>query len=96
MYFTCRVLGESLGETGASSLLTIQHGLPQPGLRASWPCQPPAPPPQSQALTLRSPRRMSSHSNPPPGDLGLKLSCSKLTTGFSDLISPALGHNEQT
>lgn len=95
MYFTCGVLGESLGETGASSLLTIQHGLPQPASGLPGPASPP-PPPQSQALTLRSPRRMSSHSNPPPGVLGLKLSCSKLTTGFSDLISPALGHNEPT
>ena len=45
MYFTYGVRGESLGETGASCVLTIQHGLPQPGLGASWPRQPPPPPP---------------------------------------------------
>lgn len=92
MDFTCGVLGESRGETGALSPLTIQHGLPSPasglpGLASS---------PQSQGLTLRSPRRMSSHSNPPPEVLGLKLSHSKLTICFKDLISSALGHNEPT
>ena len=39
MDFTCGVLGESHGETRALSLLTIQHGLPQPSFGASWPHQ---------------------------------------------------------